>query len=300
MSSTRLFPLLILVSAASLLGLAPILVRLSDAGPAATAFWRFAFALPLLLALAARPGGAGPGRPNRWMALAGVFFTLDFVFWHHAIGMTSVANATALCNLTPIVVTLFAWAVLRQRPRALFLVALALSMLGAFGMAAGASGAQGSDPLKGDLFALLVSVWYAGIFLSVAEARKTAGALQVTFWATLIGLPLLLGAAIGLGETLTPQTSQGWSAVAALGLVHVLGQGGIAWALGRLPTALTAVTSLVQPVVAALFGWLLFAEAMTLIQMAGGALVIASVVLAQSAARKETGAEVETAAPAKP
>lgn len=283
-----------------MLGLAPILVRLSDAGPAATAFWRFAFALPLLLALSARPGGGGLGRPNRWMALAGLFFTLDFVFWHHAIGMTSVANATALCNLTPIVVTLFAWAVLRQRPRALFLVALALSVVGAFGMAAGASGGQGTDPLKGDLFALLVSVWYAGIFLSVAQARKASGALQVTFWATVIGLPLLLAAAVLLGETLAPITLGGWFAVAGLGLVHVLGQGGIAWALGRLPTALAAVTALVQPVVAALLGWLLFAEAMTLVQMAGGALVIASVVLAQASTRKETGAEVETAAPAKP
>ncbi|RZI98297.1 MAG: EamA/RhaT family transporter, partial [Brevundimonas sp.] len=73
----------------------------------------------------------------------------------------------------------------------------------------------------------------------------------------------------------------GWAACAGLGLVHVAGQGGVAWALGKLPAALTAVTILVQPVVAGLLSWAVFKETLTPLQLLGGAVVLAAIVLAQ-------------------
>lgn len=295
----RRLALIVLLAAAVVLGLAPILVRLGEVGPAAAGMWRFAFALPLLLILTARPGGGGVGSPSKWMALAGLFFVLDLAFWHYGIVMTSVANATTLCNLTPVVVTAFAWLVWGQRPGRLFLAALALAMVGAFAMAAGADGGQGSNPILGDVFSLSVALWYAGYFLAVQAARRTAGAMRVTLWATLLGLPLLVGVAVALREDLTPETAGGWAALAGLGVMHVVGQGGVAWALGRLPASVTAVTILVQPVVAAILGWVLFAEALTPVQALGGALVLGAVVLAQrSTARTKAGAEPESPAPA--
>lgn len=279
--SPRALALFVLVLSACVLGLAPILVRLTETGPAAAGFWRFALALPLLFALTARPAAEGLGRPSKWMLLAGLFFALDLSFWHYGIVMTSVANATVLCNLTPVVVTLFAWVVLKQRPGGLFLAALALALLGAFAMAAGADGRQGSNPLLGDLFSLSVAVWYSGYFLAVQKARTTAGAMRVTFWATLAGVPLMGGVALLLGEDMIPATAAGWAACVGLGVMHVFGQGGVAWALGRLPASITAVTILVQPIVAALLGWWIFGETLTPIQAAGGALVLAAIVLAQ-------------------
>ena len=279
--SPRALALAVLLVAACVLGLAPILVRLTETGPAAAGFWRFAFALPLLFVLTARPGAEGLGRPSKWMLLAGLFFALDLSFWHYGIVMTSVANATVLCNLTPVVVTLFAWLVMKERPGRLFVVALALSLLGAFAMAAGASGTQGSNPLLGDLFSLSVALWYSGYFLAVQRARTSAGAMRITFWATLVGVPLLGGVALILGEDMVPATAAGWAACVGLGVMHVFGQGGVAWALGRLPASVTAVTILIQPIVAALLGWWIFGETLTPVQAAGGALVMAAIVLAQ-------------------
>lgn len=304
MTSTRTFALIALIGSAVVLGFAPILVRLTETGPAAAGFWRFAFALPLLLALTARPrflagGGEGVGRPTKWMLIAAVFFVMDLSFWHYGIVMTSVANATVLCNLTPVVVTLFGWIVFKETPKRLFMLALGLAMGGAFAMAAGADGRQGSNPPLGDLFSVSVALWYAGYFLAVKIARATHSALRITFWATLVGAPLLLGVALALGESVIPAGPGGWAACAAMGVMHVAGQGGVAWALGRLPTALTSVVILVQPVVAALLGWLVFAETMTPIQMLGGVGVLVAVVLAQwSSAQKKTGAETEAPAPA--
>ena len=177
--SPRAFALIVLLIAACVLGLAPILVRLTETGPAAAGFWRFVFALPLLTLLASREPG-GIAAPSKWALLAGLFFALDLSFWHYGIVMTSVANATVLCNLTPVVVTLFGWIVLKETPHRLFLLALALAMGGAFAMAAGADGGQGTNPPLGDLFSLSVAVWYSGYFLAVKAARarkKTFGGL---------------------------------------------------------------------------------------------------------------------------
>ncbi|MBA4804323.1 MAG: DMT family transporter [Brevundimonas sp.] len=282
--------LIVLVASAAVLGLAPILVRLSDVGPAAAGFWRFALALPWLALLVLRndpaAGGRGPGRPLPLMALAALFFVLDLSFWHYAIGFTSVANATTLTNLTPVIVTAVAWLAFRERPRALFLLALAAALAGAWTMSAGADGRQGSNPRLGDVFAAVTALWYAGYFLTVKALRGRTSAARIMFWSTALGAPLLLVLAAVLGEALTPASAGGWAACASLGLVHVAGQGGVAWSLGRLPAALTAVTVLIQPVVAALLGWALFAERMTPLQLAGGAAVLGAVVLAQWSSRR--------------
>ena len=49
---------------ACVIGLAPIFVRLSGAGPAATGFWRLLFSLPVL-ALLSRQAGSGLATPSR-------------------------------------------------------------------------------------------------------------------------------------------------------------------------------------------------------------------------------------------
>jgi len=300
--SSRIFALIILILAACLLGLAPILVRLAQTGPAAAGFWRLAFALPVLLILTARPvndaNRTGWGRPSKWMVMAGLFFAADMSFWHYGLVMTSVANATVLCNLTPVVVTLFGWVVFKEAPGRLFMLALGLAMGGAIAMALGADGQQGTSPLLGDLLSLSVTVWYSAYFLTVKAARRTAGALQVTLWASIVGAPVMLAVALGLGETILPATAAGWVACVSLGLVHVAGQGGVAWSLGRLPASVTAVTILIQPVVAGLLSYAVFGETMTAPQLIGGAVVLGAVLLAQWSARPQTTADAKTGATA--
>ena len=70
--SPRAFALIVLVFSACVLGLAPILVRLTETGPAAAGFWRFLFALPLLTLLAAREPRGLAARPSKWALIAGL------------------------------------------------------------------------------------------------------------------------------------------------------------------------------------------------------------------------------------
>lgn len=278
--------LAVLVAGAAIIGLAPILVRLADAGPAAVGFWRVTFAMPLLGLMALRTDG-GVGRPNRFALLAGLAFACDLGFWHYSIHFTSVANATVLTNLTPVVVTAAAWIFLKQRPAKLFVAAVALAVGGAWLMAVGRGAhAPGANPPLGDGLALTTAFWYALYFLGVSAARRSVGAARVMFWSSVASAPLLLAASLAMGENLLPATAGGWAAVIGLGVMHVAGQGSIAWALGRLPAATASVVVLIQPVVAALLGWLLFAEALGPVQALGGAIALAGVVLSQAASRR--------------
>lgn len=275
----------VLLAGACIIGFSPILVRLAETGPAAAGFWRLAFAVPLLWIMAAR-GAGGVGRPSPITALAALFFALDLGFWHYGIKYTSVANATVLSNGAPITVVVFAWIFLKQRPGGLFLLALAGAIAGAVVMALAKSGGAPLNQPLGDALSLSTALWYGFYVLATAQGRKTESTGRVMLWATLLGAPLMAVAAWALGEDLTPATAAGWAACVGLGLMHATGQGAVAWALGRLPTATASVVMLVQPVVAAALGWVLFGEHITPLQGLGAAVLLAGVVLAQWAGRK--------------
>jgi len=273
-----------LVLGASVIGLSAILVRLSETGPAAAGFWRLAFAMPLLALMTVRTTGQ-IGRPSKVALWAGLFFALDLGFWHYGIRYTSVANATVLSNLTPVVVTIFAWLFLKQRPSNLFLLAVAAAVGGAWLMAFHKGGGALLNPPLGDALSVCTAFWYALYFLSMGEGRKTQGASPLMFWVSVVGAPLLMVTALLLGEPIMPAGPGGWAACVGLGLMHVSGQGSIAWAMGRLPISTASVVVLIQPVVAAYLGWVLFAEAIGPLQALGAAVTLGGVVLAQWASR---------------
>ena len=277
--------LAVLVFGACVIGLSPIFVRLTGVGPSAAGFWRLAVAMPILAIMTLRTNGP-LGKPSRIALIAGLMFTLDLGFWHFGIKYTSVTNATVLSNLTPVVVTAFAWIFLKQRPQALFLLAVAVAVGGAWMMAIGKGGGDHLvNPPLGNALSAMTAFWYALYFLALAEGRKRESASQLMFWSTVVGVPLLLAAALVAREQILPTSLGGLGACIGLGLMHVAGQGSIAWAMGRLPTATASVVVLVQPVVAAWLGWVLFAESIGPLQAAGAGVALSGVVLAQWASR---------------
>jgi len=276
--------IVMLLVGACVIGFSPVLVRLTQTGPAAAGFWRLVFALPLIALTTVREGGlSAPSKLSLW---AGLFFALDLGFWHYGVKYTSVANATVLSNMTPVVVTAFAWIFLKQRPRALFLLAVAAGIGGAWLMAVEKGGGHLVNQPLGDALSLLTALWYALYFLTMAEGRRTETTSRLMFWVSVVGAPLILVAALLLREPILPSSALGWGALVGLGLMHVTGQGSIAWAMGRLPTSTASVVVLIQPIVAAWLGWVLFAEPIGRLQALGAAVTLGGVVLAQWASRR--------------
>lgn len=278
-----------LVAGALCISCAPILVRLSETGPTATAFWRMTLALPLLWLWTGRTGAAEAGsgngraatsRDRLLLAAAGLFISCDLLLWHLSILKTSVANATLLGNLAPAFVALGSWALFGQRFSPTFLAGLATAILGAV-LLMGASFTVAPANLAGDALGLGAAVFYAGYILLVGRLRARFGTAVIMIWTGMASAPVLLGAALLSDETMLPATIAGWSVLLALGfLAHAGGQGLITHAMAHLPAAFSSVALLLQPVGAACLAFLLLGESLGPMQAVGASVVMGGILLA--------------------
>jgi drug/metabolite transporter (DMT)-like permease len=290
---TELLALIALFGGALATGGAGILVRLSETGPTATAFWRGCLALPLLGIWALlEPRGAGR-RPAPHSAAvlssfrdptflwAGAFFAGDLALWHWSLLLTSVAASTLEASLAPLVVTLIAWLLWRERPTAGFMVAIGLALVGMLLIVSPKFG-HGSSVLLGDALGLGTACFFAAYILVVARLRMRYGTgivmLNSTFIFTLLLLPL------ALSQKFLPDTLMGWAVLAGCAVAaQVLGQGLIAYALAHLPPTFSSVGLLVQTLGAALSAWWVLGERLSAVQITGGFVILGAIVLARSA-----------------
>ena len=67
------------------------------------------------------------------------------------------------------------------------------------------------------------------------------------------------------------------------------GQGAIAYALAHLPAGFSSLVILLEPLVAAILAWFVLDEFLGSLQAAGGAIVLASIVIARRATLEPTG-----------
>jgi drug/metabolite transporter (DMT)-like permease len=279
------FAFLCLLAGGCAIAFAAIFVRLSDTGPVASAFWRCALAAPLLWAWVwheRKQETAPPRISRRALIAAGIFFALDLGVWHYSILYTSVANSTLLANLAPIFVTLAGWLIWKRRVTSTFIVGMFVAIFGMF-VLVGPNFAIGGTRLLGDGLAAITAVFYAGYMLAIKFARDAnASTARLMAWSTTITAIALLPFALLDPHPFLPASAYGWLVLAGLALVsQILGQGLIAYAFAHLPASLSSVSLLIQPVMAALFAWWLFGEAIGAAQFIGGAIVLGGIWLAR-------------------
>ncbi len=266
------------------LGLSPIFVRWSDVGPTASAFWRLALALPLLWLWVLAKERAQPRTSMSLFAvalLAGVFFAADLGVWHWSIIYTSVANSTLLANFAPIFVTLGGWFLFRQRVSGLFVVCMIGALVGTTFLV-GPSFELGGTHVTGDLLGACAAVFYAGYMLSIKRAREGVSTAMLMALSTTVSVVVLLPIALLAPQPMLPEGPNGWAVLLGLALVsQVLGQSLIAYGFAHLSAALSSVSVLTQPIVAALLAWMLFGESLGWAQLFGGALVLLGIFFAR-------------------
>lgn len=284
-----LIPLLALLTGACGIALAPIFVRLSELPPVTTAFYRLALATPLLFLLQAvleRRQAAPTASDRRWLWLAGLAFAGDLGVWHVSILYTSVANATLLANLAPVVVATVAWLWLGERLGRAFPLGLVLALAGAALLVEASLGLDRRH-LIGDGLGALTALFYGAYLLAIKLARRRLSTWQVMAWSTLAGALVLLPVAWALEGLGLPASLEGWLVLTALaGLSHVGGQGLIAYAMAHLPASFSSVALLLQPAVAAGLAWWLFGEALGPWQGLGGLAIVAGILIARRSSRQ--------------
>jgi drug/metabolite transporter (DMT)-like permease len=268
----------------------PVLFRLSEVGPSATAFYRTALALPIILGwmLVERrrqPAAMLAPRDALTLVIGGVVFAINIVNYAWAVHLTAVANASLLSNLSPLFVTLGSFLFLRERVTRGFLLAMLAAIAGVAILASDRL-AIGDDELLGDGIALLSAMSFAAYLVIIGKLRLRVGPGTVMLWTGIVTALVLLGVSVASGEAMVPVSPRGWAVLVALAVFsYAIGQGLLTVALAELGAAFSSVALLCLPVSAALLGWVVLGEALSVTQGVGGAIILASILGARLASR---------------
>jgi drug/metabolite transporter (DMT)-like permease len=264
-----------------------IFVRWTEMPGIASAFYRAMFAAmalwPVLLLFGgqSRTGLAKLGRSGiRTAVIGGIFFAGDIGLYNIAVRHTSAGNATFLGNNAPVFVGLISWAMTRKLPSRRFWIALAIALAGAlmivsvdarsFGHASGA-----------DALAVVASVCFAFYLMVTERLRGSCDPGVLLALSTSASAAALLVIAAASHISLRIPSLGSFAALAGLALIcQIAGYFSLTYALGHLPATSTSVTMLAVAPLTALLALILFGERMTLLQVAGGVLVLVGVWMA--------------------
>ena len=286
-TNSRTLAIIALLAGAICIGTSALFVKVSEAGPVSTAFWRVFLALPFLWVwtwMTQRSTAPVHGNPRGLLFAAGFFFAGDLAVWHWSIVLTSVANAVLLANVAPIFVTLAAWLLWRKKPTMMFLAGLAAALSGVVLMVGGDFSDTSGRALLGDMLGVVTAMFYAAYQLTVTKLRGSVSTARIMAVSGVVTAAFLLPIASLSGEVFFPVTAMGWTKVFALALIsQVAGQSLIAYAMAHLPSTLSSVGLLLQPVMASLIAWILLGETLGAVAIAGAALVLIGIRIATQA-----------------
>jgi drug/metabolite transporter (DMT)-like permease len=282
----RFPPSLALVTGMLAVSCGSIFVRFSEAPPLVTAAWRMILATALLLPFAAWTARDELRRLARADllagALAGFFLALHFATWITSLSHTTVANSTVLVNSAPVWVALLGPWFTRDRVTPRAWLGIALSVAGGALMAC-EGGAGGGGSWYGDALALAGGLALAIYLLS---GRKLRSRLSTTAYLTVCyssAAIFLCAAVLATGQPFTGFTLNTWGALLGMALINQhLGHTSYNWAMRHFSAGFIAVCLLSEPVIGSLLAWRLFGEALTLLKVAGGALILTGIYLSAS------------------
>jgi len=277
----------VLVVGAGLISWAPIMVKaltLRGLGPTGVAFWRCALGVIVLWSVARLRSTPLrlPARVLGLTALAGLCFAADLSVWHRSILRVGAGMATILGNTQVFVTALLSWWCFGERPGARFTRAAICAMVGIVLLAGLGSDVEFSPGyLVGIGYGLATGVVYGLFLLCLRGAARTANpgsTLTRIAWISLF-------AAIALAPLLPFETAGklpsgpgAWGLTLLLAVVaQSLGWWAISRAVAALRGAVAGLILLLQPVLATIYGWLLFDERLGALQILGAGITLVAI-----------------------
>jgi len=268
-----------LLTGATILSFGGWLIRLADVGPVASAFWRLTLAFPLLLLVVAKTGQPYP-RDRRMIALAllaGVLFAANLAIWHSGVLLTRLANSLLFGNIASFLFAGYGFFRLRRLPGPAQWAALSLAAAGV-ALLLGRSYELSAKHVLGDLLSITAGFCYTGYLIAMDQARGRVAALPTLALSTASGIPVLLVAALLIGQPFIP--SNWWPLIVLAFGSQLVGQGLMVYAIGHLSPVLVGLTLLIQPAIGATIGWVFYNERLDVPDLIGmGAIGIALVLI---------------------
>ena len=282
--------MLIALLGSAILSFAPLIYKLTETNPITGAFFRMAYALPILglLVYFSSSLDTRDSKSRQLTFLAGLFLALDFLTYHTAIDYIGTGIATMIGNSQVIIVTLISWKFLGEKPNKSILFVLPIVILGLF-LISGIwdNEPYGENPSYGVLGGVFAAIFYSSFLIIYRYSNKekspaqnlqfdtTAGAALGLFLLGILPLQFLNVEPLNIHPT---YPSHAWLILLALSC-QVIGWIAITYALPRLPAAHTSFALLLQPVLTILWGIFLLAEKPSFQQSSGMLFILGSIII---------------------
>jgi len=260
---------------------AAILIKLSTSEPTTIAFYRMFFStLMVSLAIPFHKGKWFRARKDLLISLlSGIFLGFHFYTWVAGLKVTSISSSVVLVTTQPIFVAILGYLVLREKVGVYGIIAVILGLLGSFLVA---RGDLNIDPLhlKGDILSLLGAI-FAGSYLFLGRFVRPRVDL-IPYVVTVYGVSSLVLLILGLsfGSFAAPARALDYLIFFLMALgPTILGHNLYNYALRHLPAFPVGISILGEPVLATIWGIIIFHEKPLFTTLIGGLVIILAIAI---------------------
>ncbi|GHE20232.1 EamA family transporter [Halomonas urumqiensis] len=228
-----------------------------------------------------------PPGTRRWQLLVGCLIAVQSLCLYSAVARIPVVVALLLMNTFPIQLALLTWVLGGRRPTARASVIMGIILIGLVVVLDLPSWFASSDGIG--------EGWLAGVGFGLGAAAAFSCALWVTehrlagvgstlrtlLTMTTVLAVMIIAGTLGLvpGGMETPDTARGWWGLAALAMLYGIGFSTLFICVPRLDMARNAPAMNMEPVAALVLGYLILGQALSPIQLVGGAIVLGGILL---------------------
>ncbi len=217
----------------------------------------------------------------KWIITCGLLIGVNWCLLFYSIDNTTIANAIFSANMASIYVILLSPLVLGERLVKKQVITVFMGFVGLFLVVASAM-SLGKGDIPGLVAGICSGFTYASVILINCKHRSSMNAPVKTF-IQLLMIAVVLLPVIAVRQPIDELMSLDFYKITLMvivGVVHTAIALMIYFSLfSKLSSATIAVCTYVDPVSAVLFGFLFFGEALTPLQITGGALILCSTLI---------------------
>ena len=271
-------PRLMLITSMAIFGTLGPFVRSIPVSSGELALYRAILAAVLiggyLLVTGQKVPFAGIKKEIPLLLFSGMAMGINWILLFQAYQYTTVSVATLSYYFAPVIVTLVCPFLFREKLTGKQIVCFLMSTLGLV-LITGIGDVGGGQDLLGILFGLGAAMFYATVVLLNKFIKKVEG-IHRTFLQFLAAIVVLVPyVCLTGGSTLSGMNGIGWVNLLIVGLIHT----GVTYcmyfsSLKELPGQKAAILSYIDPLVAVVISVTVLGESMTLLQAAGGVLIL--------------------------
>ena len=279
-------------------GLGNVIIARTPLNGMAIATYRLWMGAGLYLLVLFASGRRLPRSAFRAGWLGGVAFATDICAFFIAIKHTTLADATTINALQPVVILVFAGALFGEKIARRHIVCTAIAIVGIVAVVRG-SEASGQSSVVGVIAAILSLFAWAWYFIASKQARQHLDTIQYMTVVMIVGAVVVTPFALIAGQLTGPTAhvdpvAMGWVALIVLlpGSGHLL----INWAHAHTTITLSSLLTLLMPVISTAAGAWWLDQAVNRTQVIGIGIVLLSLAVVIAGDTRAAAIEAEAVA----